>query len=363
MGRTPAKLKIPSSFTRKADRDEDSTFDGSALNHLELNSSSSPDVQRARTGKERDPSRKNCRAQLKKYVLSEDTQAAIEAIDTSSAFADLLQTPQGSSTTTTTKTAANPRCQPNLPPEDPDSIDHLPVVRPRESDSIVSDILDPNAVPRSVKDIRICPFCSGHLPERMTKFLESRMQSLLDLYHRTLGHIPGQQTVGACMRHEDERTTVPHGLDQGWPTTLDVAALRFRIKFDRDVGEESFDEMDFGGTGVHWARLQRILTRPQESPWFCDQVEKVKVWGQRAFSAVAQMDSVEDQRAGYYGERGWETMLTMCLVEFLSAPTEQDDPIRDGDLQPNEFTDVREAVQGQSSDSFDAFPGAIDDDD
>lgn len=292
VGRAPAQLRIPSSFTRKANREEDTTFDGSALGQLNLGSSPR-DGESALTAKERNPSRSS-RVQLKKYVLSEDTRAAIDAVDTFPAYADLQQPQQGSNTTNTAKL----RLPTRIPSEGPGSFD-LPVVRPRESKSRVSDVLDPEAVPRSVKDLRICPFCSNRLPQRMTKSFEGRMQSLLDLYHRTFGHVPGQQTVGACMRHEDERTTVPHGLDQGWPTTLDVAALRYRVKFDRDVGEESFDDMDLGGTGVHWARLQRILTRPQESPWYRDQVEKVRVWGQRAFSAVAQMDSVEDQRAGY----------------------------------------------------------------
>lgn len=58
----------------------------------------------------------------------------------------------------------------------------------------------------------------------------------------------------------------------------------------------------------------------------------------------------------------------MCLVEFLSAPleqAEQDNPsTSDGDLLPtDEFTEAQLQLRDRSSDSFDAFPGEMDDDD
>lgn len=184
------------------------------------------------------------------------------------------------------------------------------------------------SVPALVKDLKTCPFCSNPLPKRMTRGLQNVLQPLLNQFHRTHGHVAGQQTVSVCMRHEDERTTVPEGLKHGWPITFDSRKLLCRIKPpESKIGPgPSSDGSWASGKGcksVHWDRLVEVITNPKQSHWFNRQVKKIKVQGQRAFSAAAQMDSVDDQQAGYYGERGWETLLTMCLMEFLADPKEE----------------------------------------
>lgn len=164
------------------------------------------------------------------------------------------------------------------------------------------------AVPTDVSELDACPFCSNPLPRRMTRALRTMLQPLLDQYHRTGGYVGGQHTVGVCMRHEDERVTVPQGLDEGWPTMLDPRMLLRRVRRS------------------HWKHLLECLNRPETSRFFLGQVGRIKTLGQRALSVSGQMSTAADQRAGYYGERGWETLLTMCLVELLPCARRSESP-------------------------------------
>ncbi|KDN52376.1 hypothetical protein K437DRAFT_254363 [Tilletiaria anomala UBC 951] len=158
-------------------------------------------------------------------------------------------------------------------------------------------------VTRKAKDLQICPFCDGRMPDKMTQKLESMMQGLLDRYHEDGPlSISAMHTIGTCVRHEDERVHVPEGVKAGWPQILNKRELEQRV---RDP--------------IYWSVLQQRIKDPTTSEWYLAISERVAKVGKKAFSTTQQMQNIEDQRAGYYGQQGWEHLLTLLLTAFTKG--------------------------------------------
>ena len=137
----------------------------------------------------------------------------------------------------------------------------------------------------------------------MTKALNDIMQTLLDRYHRVGPlNVRGSDTVGACIRHEDERTNVLEGIRENYPRTLDLEELQQRALQKR-----------------HWDVMKERITNPMSSSWYKDLKEKIAKHGRKAMSVETQMSNMEEQRAGYYGEQGWERLLRLLGVRFTGS--------------------------------------------
>ena len=80
----------------------------------------------------------------------------------------------------------------------------------------------------------LCPFCSNLLPEKPSKTLTDLLAYLLDqpnivdfptARNPEGKRLPVTQTATLCRLHEEERTIIPDGIAQGWPTDVDWAGL------------------------------------------------------------------------------------------------------------------------------------------
>ncbi len=142
----------------------------------------------------------------------------------------------------------------------------------------------------------------------MTKRMKQILQGLLDRYHEEGAmSIRPEDSIAACVRHEDEKTHVIRGFEKHWPTQLDVKELRKRARSEK-----------------HWSKLLKRIEEPESSAWFVALRKKVAKDGRRALSVAAQMSDMSEQRAGYFGEQGWVELLKMLGVHFTGSGSKVD---------------------------------------
>lgn len=128
----------------------------------------------------------------------------------------------------------------------------------------------------SLAALTTCPFCNEPLPDKPSKLLYSLIQSLLD-QSRGGNKIASTSRLTACHRHRDERTTIPHGLAQGWPKKLDEAKLQTRARSEEIM-----------------SKLELRVRDPMTSTWFVEVREKEKV----KRGAATGMANFADMQAG-----------------------------------------------------------------
>ncbi|KAM0754896.1 hypothetical protein T439DRAFT_284137 [Meredithblackwellia eburnea MCA 4105] len=83
-------------------------------------------------------------------------------------------------------------------------------------------------------DIPLCPFCSAPLPDSPSSRLEELKDYLLSRPNIRPNptrrnpdgmRLPVTETASFCRRHVEERETIPHGKEMGWPTRMDWKAF------------------------------------------------------------------------------------------------------------------------------------------
>ncbi|KAH9813854.1 hypothetical protein DFH28DRAFT_895888, partial [Melampsora americana] len=78
----------------------------------------------------------------------------------------------------------------------------------------------------------LCPFCNDPLPLEPSNKLMKLKATLFALPNITQreGHqeamsLPFPQTAEFCNLHHNEREVIPFGIEQGWPTKIDLGLL------------------------------------------------------------------------------------------------------------------------------------------
>lgn len=197
-------------------------------------------------------------------------------------------------------------------------------------------------VPRSVGDLKVCPFCEQPMPRKPSPELVEMMQPYLDKWHqgRTL---KATETLAACTKHQEEFEVIPNGKKQGWITTLDVSELGRRIE-DEEEG--------------HRSRVEEVLQRPQESEFWDvalrireerrgrgkgrrGEIEDAQAGEGSASASAASagwMAQMNEVQAGYYGEQGFDcirgTLAKWLLLSGTAPTTNVDDETDDESPAP-----------------------------
>ncbi|EGG05804.1 uncharacterized protein MELLADRAFT_87717 [Melampsora larici-populina 98AG31] len=88
----------------------------------------------------------------------------------------------------------------------------------------------------------LCPFCDEEMPPNPSSKLLKMKAELLLLPNITKGigrpgamSLPWLQRASFCGLHDAEREVIPHGLTQGWPTSIDFKKLErvsFKLAFE-----------------------------------------------------------------------------------------------------------------------------------
>ena len=129
------------------------------------------------------------------------------------------------------------------------------------------------------------------------------LQSLLDTLHKDgYDNLGTAETIDTCVRHEAELIHIPAGLEAGWPRKNDAATLERRVREPKI-----------------WSVLESRVRDPTTSDWYLVISERFNKIGHKAFSAENQMQDAAEQRAGYYGQQGFETLYKMLLAAFAGS--------------------------------------------
>ncbi|KAH9810790.1 hypothetical protein DFH28DRAFT_902010, partial [Melampsora americana] len=121
-----------------------------------------------------------------------------------------------------------------------------------------------------------------------------------------------------CQLHQDECTTIPLGVAEGWPTVIDFEGLEIRIKKHADV-------------------LRNIVDRVESSSFLEEAKKKGKGGGSRSMGSY--MANFDVEQPGYYGYQGYKIFVRTLENMFTKDPSlpHHLDSVKAAPLTPDYF--------------------------
>lgn len=162
-------------------------------------------------------------------------------------------------------------------------------------DDSLDDLQDESfELPETSQGLKNCPLCRAPLPDRPSK----KLRKLLDYWLReikTSGSTPSSiATAGCCQLHEAEKVHIPLGKENKWPHSHknNEAWILKKLWRNNDIRD----------------RLMDLVIHPEQSDFYCRQVERREKHGRQAGSVQSQMQYFHEEQAGYFGELGGEVI-------------------------------------------------------
>ncbi|GAA5825185.1 hypothetical protein JCM11251_006134 [Rhodosporidiobolus azoricus] len=146
----------------------------------------------------------------------------------------------------------------------------------------------------------LCPFCDNPLPPEPSADLLSLRDYLISrpeaeswptADNEKHVRMDPKQRAGFCKRHRDETEVIPEGRAKGWPQEMDWEKVERRVK--RDCADY----------------LQKVIFGTVPSRFLDKAQTEAREKGKKLNDVKSDWTSFEIEQPGYYGHRGYVTLL------------------------------------------------------